>query len=139
MKQYIWEDKYKIGIDVIDQQHKMWFEKLNEMALAVEKNLGTQKIAQTLQFLIDYTNFHFEAEEKYMTETNFPGLKDQLEEHKKFKKTLADLELEFKEDGATSLLSDSIETLLGSWLINHITSKDIEFSKFLTQNNLEIK
>lgn len=139
MKQVQWDDKYNIGIKQIDEQHKMWIQRLNEMAEAVQKNLGTQKVAKTLQFLIEYTEFHFSAEEKYMTETNFPGLEEQLAEHKKFKKILADMELEFKEDGATYVLSDSIDTLLGSWLVNHITSKDIQFAKFLSDNNLEIK
>lgn len=139
MKKVTWDEKYNIGIDVIDQQHKMWIDKLNEMASAVEKNLGTQKVAQTLQFLIEYTQFHFDAEEKYMKETNFPGLQEQLEEHEKFKKTLADLELEFKEDGASYVLSDSIENLLAGWLVNHITSKDIKFAEYLQEKNLEIK
>lgn len=125
-----------VGVELIDEQHKMLIQHLNKLIKSLEPSQGLTEVANTLSFLIDYTHFHFSEEEKHMAEHNYPGLEQHKKKHDGFKTTLSNLEEEFKEDGATHVLADSINTLLANWLINHICKVDVEFGAFLQDKGI---
>lgn len=133
-----WTDDLSVGVDVIDEQHKMLVQHLNDFSAAVDSHQGPSAITSTLGFLIEYTNFHFADEEKHMTWAKYPGLQQQIEEHESFRKTLANVEADFKEDGATHDLANDIDTLLVNWLIKHIRGVDLQFGKFLAEKGITI-
>ena len=133
-----WSDKLSVGVDLIDEQHKMLIQRLNDISTAVEFNKGPNEIARTLSFLIDYTDFHFSEEEKHMKDQGYPGLDDHLTKHAEFKTTLANLEQDYKEDGATHLLAHSIDTFLINWLVNHISGVDVKFGEFLREKGVTL-
>lgn len=137
MKEIIWTDDLLIGVNVIDEQHKQLIQHLNNLNKAVEEHHGPSQIGSTLEFLIDYTDFHFAAEEKQMIDNNYPGLENQKIQHEKFKTTLVDLEQDLVEDGASHELAGLIDTLLGNWLVNHICTVDVEFGEFLNKSDVE--
>lgn len=138
MKDIIWTSDLSVGIDLIDEQHKLLIKRLNDLSQALKSGKGPAKIATTLNFMIDYTNFHFTAEENHMAANDYPGLENHKKLHEDFKNTLANMEEDLEEDGATQLLADSIDTLLVKWLFEHIRKVDISFGKFLTENGEEI-
>ena len=138
MEEVKWTDDLSVGVELIDQQHKMLIQHLNNLIRSLNPNQGLTKIADTLSFLIDYTQFHFSTEEKHMAANNYPELKDHKMKHDEFRATLSHLEEEFKEEGATHVLADSIHTLLVNWLIKHIRVVDIEFGAFLKNNGIAL-
>jgi hemerythrin len=131
MKKIEWDTNLSVGIDTIDEQHKMLIQRLNDVSEAIESNQGEGTIAKTLDFLVDYTNFHFSEEEKQMAKHHYPGLEHQKEQHKEFKESLERLEQDFEEDNATKELADHIRIFLFNWLIRHIKEVDMEFGNFL--------
>jgi len=133
-----WTNDLSVGVGVIDEQHKMLVTHLNDFAEAVAAHQGPSAITSTLDFLVEYTNFHFAEEEKHMTWTNYPGLQQQIEEHEAFRKTLANVEADFKEDGATHDLANDIDALLINWLLKHIRAVDLPFGKFLAEKGITI-
>ncbi len=133
-----WDNSLSIGIDLIDEQHKMLIQRLNDLSKAVEMMRGGVEIARTLEFMIDYTDFHFSSEEKYMTEQEYPGLDHQQQQHQEFKDTLKHIVEDFEEEGPTRALTTSINTFLVNWLIKHIKGVDLEFGKFLKGKNSAI-
>lgn len=138
MSQLKWTDKLSVGVDLIDEQHKMLIRRLNDMSSAIEFNKGPNEITRTLSFLIDYTDFHFSEEERHMKEQGYPGLDDHIAKHEEFKATLADLEGDYEEDGATHLLAHSIDTFLINWLVNHISGVDVKFGNFLKEKGVTL-
>jgi len=138
MKEITWTPDLSVGIELIDQQHKMLIKHLNDLSQSLAAKQGPAKIATTLNFLIDYTNFHFTAEEKHMAVNNYPELENHKKKHEEFKKTLTSLEQDLEEEGATQLLADSIDTLLVKWLFEHIRAIDVAFGKFLKKKGVEI-
>ncbi len=138
MKEVQWTDNMSVGIELIDKQHKMLIQHLNNLIKSLEPNQGLTEVANTLSFLIDYTQFHFSEEEKHMVANKYPGLDQHKMKHEEFKTTLANLEEEFTEDGATHVLADSINTLLVNWLIKHICNVDVEFGAFLKNNGIAL-
>ena len=138
MKKIQWSNDMSIGVELVDEQHKMLIQHLHDLTNAIESHHSVNQIVKTLDFLIEYTNFHFSEEEKHMSETNYPGLEHQKIKHEEFKTTLNDLVEYFNEDGATHQLADSIDTLLINWLIKHICVVDLEFGTFLKEKGIEI-
>ena len=138
MKEVQWTDNMSIGIELIDKQHQMLIQHLNNLIKSLEPNQGLTEVANTLSFLIDYTHFHFSEEEKHMAANKYHELEQHKMKHNEFKTTLANLEEEFKEDGATHVLADSINTLLVNWLIKHICNVDVEFGAFLKNNGIAL-
>ena len=133
MKQIEWDDSLSIGIDEIDEQHKTLLRRLNDMSNAIGMNQGEMEIVKTLDFMSEYTDHHFCAEEKRMAEAGYPGLEHQQQQHEEFKGLLKQLEQDFREDGATKELADSIDTFLANWLVKHIKDVDHKFGEFLQQ------
>lgn len=139
MEKIEWDDNLSVGIDTIDEQHKMLIQKLKDVSEAIESNLGEGTIAQTLDFLVEYTDFHFYEEEKQMIEHNYPGLALQQAQHKEFKKSLENFEQDFEEENATKELANHIRTFLFNWLIKHIEDVDLEFGKFMKEKETKSK
>lgn len=131
-----WDDKFSVGIALIDEQHKMLIQRLNDLSKAIEMNQSVGEIVRVLGFLIEYTNFHFSTEEKHMIENNYPGLNYHRTQHEEFKTTLTHLTGDFEEEGATKALADSINVFLTNWLLTHFQEVDIEFGKFLIEKGL---
>ena len=128
-----WDDSLSVGIDLIDDQHKMLIERLGNLSKAVESRQGAQLIMKSLDFLVDYTDFHFSTEEKHMLEQNYKGLDFHKKQHEEFKNSINHLVEDFEEEGATRALATSINFFLMNWLINHIKGVDVAFGKFLTE------
>jgi len=126
-----WNDSLSVGIDLIDEQHKMLIQRLKDLSKAVEMQQGETEISKTLEFMIDYTDFHFSSEEKHMAEQKYPGLDYQQKQHEGFKETLKHIVEDFEEEGPTRALVTSINTFLFNWLINHIKAVDLKFGEFL--------
>jgi hemerythrin len=131
MEKIEWDESFSIGVDLIDGQHKMLIQRLSEVSEAIEMSQGEGSIAKTLDFLIDYTDFHFSSEEKQMAERNYPHLEHQKQQHEEFRKSLRQFEQDFKEDGATQSLANHIRDFLYNWLIRHIKDVDHKFGEFL--------
>ena len=135
MTKVAWDKRLSIGIALIDEQHKSLIKKLNDVSSAIENGLGQREIAKTLEFLSEYAEFHFSAEEKAMKDNDYPGLERQKIKHQEFMDTLSNLEQVFEEEGSTSALSDAINNFLFNWLTSHIKGLDKEFGDFLAKKN----
>jgi hemerythrin len=133
MTKITWDDSLSVNVKLIDDQHKMLIQRLNDMADAIDQHRGIEHISKTLSFMVDYTEFHFSTEIKHMTEQGYPGKNTHHEQHGEFTSVLNNLIQDFEEDGATQMLADSIDTFLVNWLVNHIRGPDVEFGKFLNE------
>jgi hemerythrin len=138
MQKMQWNDELSIGIELIDSQHQQWIEHFNNMVEAIEAGTGEANIVRTLDFLVDYTNHHFSTEEKHMTSSEYPGLEHHRSKHEELTGTLGNLVEDFKEEGATHILVEAIDTFLGNWLADHIREVDMKFGDFLKEKGITI-
>jgi hemerythrin len=138
MEKLQWDESLSVGVELIDQQHRMLIQRLDDFATAAEASQGTAQVVNTLAFLIEYTEFHFDAEEKHMAETGYPGREDHQDMHKDLKTTLARLEQDFHEEGATQMLAEAIHTLMVNWLVKHIREVDVQFGTYLNDKETTI-
>ena len=137
MRKIEWDDSMSVNVDLIDAQHKMLIQKLADLSAAFRRGLEQNKIMKTLDFMIDYTDFHFSAEEKVMEENDYPGLEEQKQQHEEFKLTLNNILEDYKEEGTTAEIATTINVFLLNWLIKHIMGSDSKLGNFLTQKGYE--
>lgn len=138
MSKVAWTDDLSVGVGLIDEQHKALIQRLNDVGDAVEAFQGARAVSQTLDFLVDYTNYHFSEEVKHMEKSGYPGVAQHKAKHVEFTNTLGELAQDFIEEGATTSLANSINTLLGNWLVNHIRTVDKEFGNYVAQEGITI-
>ncbi len=79
-----WEDKFSVGISKIDEEHKKLIGILNKAVVANEHNGNTEELWEVLKEMTNYALTHFETEETYMKEFNYPEYQDHKEEHRGF-------------------------------------------------------
>jgi len=137
MTEIKWDDSLSVGIKLIDEQHKMLIQRIKNLSDAVDSSRGLEQIMKTLDFMMDYTEFHFSTEEKHMKEQGYQGFEAHQKQHEEFVSTLDQMVEDFDEDGATEALSTSINTYLINWLIKHIKSVDRKFGEFLQEKGFE--
>ena len=137
MTEMAWTPDLAVGVELIDEQHKQLIDKMNELDRAVRQTRGVPKIIKMLDFLIEYTDFHFGTEEKNMVRLNYPQLEYHKGQHGEFVNTLKNLEMDFEEEGATQDLAESINTFMFNWLVKHIKTVDVQFGKFLDEQSAE--
>ena len=131
-----WDESLSICVELVDEQHKMLIEKLNDINQAIEQTLGAEKILKTLGFMFDYADFHFSTEEKHMIANEYPGYQEHKKAHEEFRGMINSMIEDFKEEGATESLAKSINTFLMNWLVKHIKSEDQKFGNWLDEKGL---
>lgn len=122
-----WKNEFKIGISVIDAQHKQLFLCDNELSEALASGLKPSVIEQLLTQLGFYVTRHFAMEEQYMGASTYPGLAEQIEAHRSFTQRFAEIREEFTQKGLTPGLVHAIQNELSTWIKNHVLGLDQAF------------
>lgn len=119
-----WTPDLSVGVDRIDDQHKIWFDKANQLFEAGKQGKSREYIVQMLDFLDDYTKQHFKDEEKYMNSIKYPQIDAQQTMHASFIAELAKLRKEYDASGGNVSLIINANQMIINWLTNHISSMD---------------
>ncbi len=81
-REYIkWNNKYCVGISIIDEQHKKLFGIINKTIDAKEHNDNEEELKDVLEEMTKYALEHFEIEEYFMKVCNFSRLEYHRSEH----------------------------------------------------------
>lgn len=133
-------DNLITGNEMIDSQHKELISKINDVLDSCEKSTDKMVAIRTLDFLSDYTDYHFTAEEKLQKDLEYPGFLKHKEQHEIFKQTIADLSnmLE-EEEGPSQAFVDKLREKVVEWLYVHIQGFDrsvAEYKNLKNNNNL---
>ena len=124
----LWKDEYKIGLELVDDQHKRLFEIAGEIYELVKLNEEVDKfdeIVEVIQELKDYTVFHFTAEEAYMLEVGYPRFFSHKVLHQEFIAKVNSVNITALDEDQTKYLLEMLTFVL-DWLQNHILRVDTE-------------
>ena len=122
----VWEERFNIGVDVIDKEHKKLFKIINKLFEFGEDEQKSQWVCQEgINYFKDHAMKHFSDEERYMKSINYSGLKMHKRIHDDFReKTLPALEKELEK---TEYSEDAVCHFLGvctGWLLGHTLIED---------------
>lgn len=119
-----WDNKYRLGHEQVDAQHKHLFELLSELVDQCTEGSSTEYLQETLDFLVDYTIQHFYDEESLQVQYNFPDYRRHKRLHEDFKLVVGALVQRFAENGMSQELSDDVNKIVVRWLVGHIQQED---------------
>ena len=74
-------DNLLTGNSTIDTQHKELIGRIAAFVSSCEEGDGKMKAIKMLDYLAEYTEFHFSEEEKLQQEVSYPGFKEHKEKH----------------------------------------------------------
>jgi hemerythrin len=132
-----WKDEFKIGIPIIDTQHRQLFLCDNELSEALSNGLRPSAIDKFLTQLGFYVTRHFAMEEQYMEQSSYPGLPEQLEAHHSFKQRFAEIQEEFTQKGLSPSVVHAIQNELSAWIKNHVLGLDLAFGAYYQEKEKE--
>jgi hemerythrin len=126
-----WNDKFALGHEQIDLQHKKLFELLSKLVNACIDGSATEKLKETLGFLVDYTVWHFPFEEELQRKYNYPEYDKHKQLHENFKTIIGELVEKLNKNGASAELSADVNKVVIRWLINHIQREDTKIGEYI--------
>ncbi len=134
-REYIkWNNKYCVGISIIDEQHKKLFGFLNKTIDAMEHSDNIEELKEVLDEMTQYALEHFETEEAYMIEFDYPECRYHSEEHYRFfTKAIAYFDRVVNGDNH---ISNELIEYLKQWLVNHIQVSDRRYIDCFKKNGL---
>lgn len=125
-KQLVWQERYNIGVDSIDREHKKLFGILNRMIQSKEdedKNKWTYK--EGIKYFKEHALRHFTEEEVYMASKNYIGFETHRRLHDNFrKKTLRALEKELEQTDYSEEAVSHFLSVCAGWLVGHTLTED---------------
>lgn len=125
-----WTPDLSVGVSMIDEQHKVWFQKANNLFEAGQKHQAKEFIGELLDFLDDYTKKHFRDEEQYMLRIQYPEFDAQKQAHTAFIEQLNKLKKDYSESGGNILVIINADQLVLGWLTSHITNMDKKIGQY---------
>ena len=126
------------GNEMIDSQHKELIQKINDLLDSCEKSSDKVVAIKTLDFLSDYKEYHFNAEEQLQKDIEYPGYDKHKAQHEEFKKTVEELhEMLVEEEGPSPAFVAKVQENVINWLYTHIQGFDRSVAeyKFMRENN----
>jgi hemerythrin len=129
-----WNDTLAVGVKAMDDQHKMLVKAVNDLFDAMSAGKTSTVMGPLLTSLVDYTHYHFAAEEAMLLQAKYPALTDHRGLHKELTKQVEDYVCRFK-GGEIGMGTDLIEFLRG-WLTQHIKKEDRPYGQWLNQHGV---
>jgi hemerythrin len=126
-----WQESFSIGVLDIDIQHKLLFEKFQAFKIAYDLGKEPEELFRLFWFVEAYIVSHFRDEERLMQQIGFPDYPSQHQQHTAFSDQVGVLKERLRIEGPTKELLATITTFIGGWLINHISTRDVEIGRFM--------
>lgn len=126
------DDTLITGNDTIDSQHKELIEKISNLVSSCEDGSGNVKAIQMLDYLSEYTDFHFSEEEKLQTDSGYPELEQHKKKHTEFKTAIEELyDMLEESEGPTEEFVAQVQKNVVDWLFNHIKTFDRSVAEYI--------
>ncbi len=130
-----WDDKYSVGIPMIDEEHKKFIDIINKATQVKQHDDSPRAMSELLVEMTVYALEHFKTEENYMINFKYYDYKSHKDEHNNFSKIISNyckklIEGEFK-------VMNEILEYLKQWLVNHILVTDKKYAVCFNENGLK--
>ena len=130
-----WDDKYSVGISIIDNEHKKLIGIMNKAIAARQHSNNSEEIIEIINEMNKYALTHFADEEAYMVQFNYPDYEQHRKEHQGFSiETMAFLDSATK--GDCQLACEILEHLK-NWIVHHVQGTDRKYIDCFKKHGLK--
>ena len=130
------DDSLVTGNEMIDAQHKELIGKINSLLDSCETSKDKLVAVKTLDYLADYTEFHFGEEENLQESISYPGISEHKKEHDKLRQVVKELyEMLEEEEGPSNAFVEQVNKNVIEWLYRHIKGFDRSVAEYKFMND----
>ena len=129
-----WDDSFSVGVEKFDNEHKILFNMVNDLADAMQHKKSKDAIGRVLNGLAEYTINHFAHEERDFAQTHYPDETQHKALHKKLLVQVTELIEKF--NAGHPLIAQDVINFLKEWLIDHIQGEDKRYGPHLNKNSI---
>lgn len=126
-----WDPRLEMGVAVIDQQHREIFRRLRILLAAMAEHRGRTELATLFEFMGDYFDHHFGAEEQLMIARDYPGYGPHKTQHEQFQRAYRQMEEQYRRDGSTVVTLLHVARGLTELFRDHINVTDRALATFV--------
>ena len=126
MTHFRWHKIYSVNSDVLDEHHKKLFDIYNKLEDHCVNSNDKIIAEQIIEELINYSSYHFYAEEQYMEKLKYKDINKHISEHKEFTFKAIHLQQAIINDEKNTIIE--LKKFLGKWLKNHVIEEDKRFT-----------
>lgn len=129
-----WSESLMVKIPSIDAQHQRLVDIINELDAAVQSGHGDDGLASIVARLLEYTQYHFDYEEKLLEQHGYPAFDAHKLEHDSLEEKVGFIENMVKSD---DFHGDQLLDFLQIWLREHILSIDMNYAPYLLEKGVQ--
>ena len=126
-----WNNKFSVGVQSLDDQHKRLIGILNELHAAMMKGQAQSVAGPLLDKLLNYALEHFSTEERMMSDAKFAGLAQHRASHQELAGNVGDYVVRYRK--GDSAMYVQLLNFLRDWLTNHMQKEDQEYGPSLNR------
>ena len=125
-----WSDKFKTGIEIIDEQHKELFRLFNRVYDLYNNEFIIDKYDQIIaavEALKEYTKYHFKAEEDYMLSIRYKKFFEHKLKHEDFIRKIDSIDYNIIDYNQQNHLLELLK-FITDWIVEHVVTVDKQIS-----------
>ena len=134
----VFNENLHTGNELIDGQHREIIEKINKLVVACENGSCQLESVKMLDYLADYTEWHFQEEEALQKEVGYPGYEEHKKRHDEFRTAVKELhEMLEEEEGPSPRFVKAVHDNVTEWFYRHIKAFDSSVAAYIRLRELE--
>jgi hemerythrin len=130
MNRFVLEGNLLTGVSSIDDQHRHVIELAGLATSPKFEHFGHDWFRETVNTLVDYTYYHFSAEEHLMRRIRYPDFEAHRSWHDQFRLELGEFVDLARRAPQTGELRAVLGEKIDAWLLDHIRTMDSALSTF---------
>jgi len=130
----VWDELYDTGIKTIDDQHKQLVSLINRMFEALMQQKGKEELSYVIEEMAKYAEYHFEVEEKMLSDVDYPEIEEHLVHHDAFICKVDDFRHKF--NAQDEALTAEVTIFLTNWLNEHLMVIDQKYVPYMKKNGI---
>jgi len=122
-----WNEGMSVGIPEIDEDHKRFISLIDELNRSITERMKASEIKSRLQHVIEDADRHFEQEEIFFRERQYPNAEGHVRSHNNVRSTLKSIQNSFMPYGLEAEWLDAA-LVIKQILISHIINEDMQYA-----------
>lgn len=132
---FVWKPEYSVGVHRMDNDHRKLFRLLDALHDAIKQGRGDETIFRIVQELMDYTSYHFRAEEALLNKSNYKDYLRHKQAHLDFEEKLHEFRREIEKGNGIFVVNKVFNTVR-DWLTQHILKVDKQYEAHLLETGM---